>query len=405
MIVSFYFKKMLSEFQKKLFKNFNKINQYQIEEILLSLFEEKNTLQDIADSVPLAIIVLNSKGEIIFYNEYSKNFFATKKNLLGKSFSSLLNNNELEQTIIATLKEIAKNEKNHFKEITIFDFLLRDLGIWFYKAKKKLENKQVKKENQVIFIADITHWKNRSLEEVQKSSIHSLNTLTAGIAHEIKNPLGALDLHLQLINRFIKKTPIENKEEIQENINIINDEIKRLDSILNDFLHSFRPIKAIKKPVYLSEVIEEVITLLKVELKEKNVVIKKKLTTKKKPFLFDENQIKQMLINLVKNSLAAILEFEEEKKGIITILTEEKKENLILTIQDNGIGIPQKEMANVFKPFYTTKKMGTGLGLSIISRIVREHNGEIIINSNYKKGTEIIIEFKRHVPSLSFSSD
>ncbi len=393
----------LNEFERKLLKNFNKINRPQIKKILTNIIEKKNVLHEIITSVPVGIILLDKENKVVFLNDHGEKYLKNTKMHLNKKLLDLIKNHELKTLLSLELASLEKNKKNSFKEINLFEFVSRDLGIWIYKTEEKTSGEETPPPRKVIFITDLTNWKNQALEERQKESINSLNTLTAGIAHEIKNPLGALDLHLQLVNRFVNKHSIENKSELQENLSIIQEEIKRLDSIINDFLYSFRPIAAIKKPCYLEDIVEETVALLEIEMKEKNINLQKKFSPVKKLFLFDKNQIKQLIINLIKNSLAAILERQDLERGVIKIFTQNRKDKLVLIIQDNGIGIPKNQIVDIFKPFHTTKKMGTGLGLSIVSRIVREHNGEIILNSNYKKGTEIIIEFNKNIPYLAYS--
>ncbi len=406
-----------NEYENKIIKNFEKISLSQIKKIFLSYLEEKKRLDVINNSLPLAIIIIDAKMKIRYLNKYGERFFKKSKSYHSKKLPDCLLSVKLAKVLLPEIKLAIKEGKNFFKEFNFSDYMTRDLGIWGFHSKdtnfqshiqshNKGANKEVNAKNYSselgIYIADLTNWKNKTLEENQKESINSLNTLTAGIAHEIKNPLSSLDLHLQLISRFVKKTPISNKEELEENLSIIKNEISRLDSIINDFLYSFRPQTSIKKKEHLNKIIEECLNLLAVEIKEKKINLEKNLSAQNDFLPFDKDQIKQMLINLIKNSQSAILEYRGNYEGFIKVSTEDRKESLLLIVEDNGIGISKKNLIQIFKPFYTTKKMGTGLGLSIISRIAKSHGGEVIINSNYKKGTEIIVEFSKNLLSLEY---
>ena len=235
------------------------------------------------------------------------------------------------------------------------------------------------------------HWKEKYQQQNIRNSIESLATLTSGIAHEIKNPLGAIDLHLQLIDRHLKKEYPQD-EYFSDLTKVVKDEINRLDKIVNDFLLSVRPINIKKELINLNDIVVETLKFMEPVFNDSNINISSELNDEIPLYLFDKYSIKQVLINLLKNSIESI---KENKNDIndIHIKTFSDAYTIFLEIRDTGIGIKEKEINQIFDPYFTTKKMGTGLGLSIASNIINKHNGSIDVSSTVGKGTKIELSF------------
>lgn len=390
---------MNQAFEESLIKNLERIEIDELKTFLKRFFSEKNLLYNAFDAILYGICILDQDNRLIAYNKFSKFFF--HRNIpqpKGINILELSRHKDLQMTLE---KMLISNRFSEYTEINIFDEVSRDIVVSLY-SYTPYQNCQAKENNtrnffyKALVLNDITDWKNKKLEEDQKKSINSLQTLTAGIAHEIKNPLAAMDLHIQLIKRFTKNHQIESKEKLTGLLDVVSEEVIRLEAIVNDFLYSFRPMKAQKSPYLLNEIIIEVVDLLKVKCQENKIRLKLFLDKGVESFLFDKYQMKQVLINLIQNSIEAIQENHNlEEFGIIEIITKEEKEKIKLILSDNGIGVAVKNFTEIFKPFHTSKKMGTGLGLSIVTKIIQEHNGEIILNPDYKFGTQFILEFSR----------
>ncbi len=391
---------MNQAFEQSVLRNLHRIGNQELTGYLQRFFHEKNLMKNAWDALSAALIILNQNNHIVNYNRAFYSFFPRKKSdPTGRSIIDYCNNHDLK---LGLEKLLGEGHISEYMEINVFDKASKDyfISLYHFEYESFPFTDQKKNLYKVLVISDMTDWKNKNLAEDQKKSIDSLQTLTTGIAHEIKNPLTAIDLHLQLIKRFIGTEESKTENKLNRWVDVVSEEIKRLESIVNDFLFTFRPIKPIKTPQKLNTIISEVIEFFTPQCQKKDIQIKTDFDPKMKTFLFDKNQIKQVLINLLHNSIEAIEENPQiDGKGLITIITKDNYQTVEAVITDNGIGISAHKVTDIFKPYYTTKKTGTGLGLSIVSRIIHEHQGDIILNTDYQEGTQFFLEFSR-LPSI-----
>ena len=169
---------------------------------------------------------------------------------------------------------------------------------------------------------------------------------------------------------------------LERYLDVCKGEIGRLDYIVTQFLQAIRPTPAQLKPTVLNDVVRETVELLRPEIENRGIAIKEKLARRLPLTPLDPAQIKQVLVNLVKNAIQAMT-----RGGTLTLQTDSGVDGVVLTVADTGGGIPQEQINRIFEPFYTTKKKGSGLGLMIVQRIVREHKGRIELESHVGQGT------------------
>jgi len=174
-------------------------------------------------------------------------------------------------------------------------------------------------------------------------------------------------------------------------------EIGRLDYIVTQFLQAIRPTPPQLKLAFMNEVVGETLDLLRPELENRGLTIKEKLGRQMPASPIDVAQIKQVLVNLIKNAMQAMT-----KGGTLTVQTGSVPDEVWVSIADTGGGIPQEKINRIFEPFYTTKQKGTGLGLMIVQRVVRDHGGRIELESNVGKGTvfRIWLPLRERTPRL-----
>jgi signal transduction histidine kinase len=238
---------------------------------------------------------------------------------------------------------------------------------------------------------DITEKKLREFQLRQAESLAALTNLSAGVAHEIKNPLTSIDIHIQLLNREIQKFDQDDSETTQNVRNfltIVKEEIDRLNSIVQDFLFAVRPMSLNFSTENINDIITEMIDFLKYELVEAEIDIKLDLAKNMPGVVVDPKYLKQALLNLIKNSVEAT-----ESGGEIRVKTEVVGDgDVAVYIIDNGEGIPEKIMDKIFEPYFTTRRSGTGLGLVIVYKIIKELGGVLTINSKVDEGTEVRVK-------------
>ena len=247
-----------------------------------------------------------------------------------------------------------------------------------------------------LILHDATEAREQTHEAIESERIQALTLLAASVAHELGNPLNALSIHLQLMDREIRKLgqpsaageagdPDEVSDiaaKLEKYISVAKGEVNRLAYIVTQFLQAIRPSKPKLKKSSLNDTVEETIELLRPEFDNRGQAIKLEFAKSLPLALFDAAQIKQSLINLMKNSMHAM-----STGGELVIKTGEAGGGVWVSLTDTGGGIPQEQIKRIFEPYYTTKEKGSGLGLMIVQRIVRDHDGRLELVSHGGKGT------------------
>ena len=271
-----------------------------------------------------------------------------------------------------------------------------------------------------MIIHDATEAREQTFAAIESERIQALTLLAASVAHEIGNPLNALHIHLQLMEREINKlkrtgepakaraeghpaahrpadSPTasiqESGQKLERYLAVAKGEIARLDYIVTQFLQAIRPTPLHLALASLNDVVRETVELLRPEIENRGLTIRQKLAQALPETPIDRAQIKQALVNLIKNAIQAMT-----RGGTLTLQTSEGSEGIWLNVSDTGGGIPPEEIQRIFEPFYTTKRKGTGLGLMIVQRIVREHGGRIELESRVGQGTMFRIWLPLHEP-------
>ena len=179
---------------------------------------------------------------------------------------------------------------------------------------------------------------------------------------------------------------------IHRYLDIINEEIERLDGIVINFLFAVRPMNTNLERRQLNELVKDTIEFVKYELEEANIKVEESLSNRLPKLDLDERYIKQALLNLIKNGITAMPD-----GGNLKFETQISSEDVQLKISDNGVGIPEENMAKIFEPYFTTREFGSGLGLTVVYKILKEHGGEISLTSKAGEGTAFTMSFP--VPS------
>jgi signal transduction histidine kinase len=217
-------------------------------------------------------------------------------------------------------------------------------------------------------------------EQDRLSRLAATGELSATLAHEIKNPLNAISVAATYIKNHYKSGLL------REFINVIQNEALRINKLTTSLLNFAKPLEPEYSLHDINALVNETALLLKEEALERNVAIDVVTEINLQPFEFDYNQVKQVLLNLVINSLDAI-----DHEGRITIRTSASNGCVMVSVSDNGKGIAPQDMEKVFNPFFTTKTRGTGLGLSVSKKIAREHGGDLRIDSTPEQGSKFTL--------------
>lgn len=226
--------------------------------------------------------------------------------------------------------------------------------------------------------------KNSFSERDRLSRLAATGELAATLAHEIKNPLNAIGGASVYIGKNFKGSLI------REFVNIINNEVSRINKLTSNLLNFAKPLKPEPELSDLNRLVEETVSLLRQDCDDHGLAIETELEPDMPLASFDYNQIKQVLINLLLNSFDAV-----GREGRIKVTTHCSNGNVLLGVQDNGSGIRGEDMDKIFNPFYTTKTRGTGLGLAMSKKTVGEHGGDILVRSAPGEGSLFTVVLPR----------
>lgn len=242
-----------------------------------------------------------------------------------------------------------------------------------------------------VILSDISREKASTEELIENERSSSIFLLAASVAHELGNPLNSLTIHLQLIERRLKKLKSsKDTEALSESISICREEVGRLDGIISNFLEAIRPQPPHLAETNIIEVLDEVLLFQKTELHNRGIVVEAETSDALPVVMADRNQLKQVYFNLTKNAMEAM-----QPGGHLRIRTRFDDDSVFLLFGDTGSGIKQEDLVKLFQPYHTTKQGGSGLGLMIIRRILREHGGQVGIESKEGVGTVVTLQFPR----------
>ena len=228
-----------------------------------------------------------------------------------------------------------------------------------------------------------------------------VGTLASGLAHEIRNPLNSLNLNMQMLEEELGRDGGARTPTGGRLLDITRGEIARLERLVTDFLSYARPRPLEVEEVPAVELLEQVRELLQREARERRVALEVEDRTGGAGLRVDPAQIRQLLLNLAQNALAAV---EETAAPRVLLAAERRGPAVELLVEDNGRGIPPEDLARVFDIFYSTRKGGTGLGLAIVERIARNHDGEVAVESQPGRGTKVRVTLPA-APAVSVPED
>jgi signal transduction histidine kinase len=324
-----------------------------------------------------SILVVDTKKNVTSFNDATYKFFKSSKETFSNWFVKILaSNRELNNLLSNVLKGEGRVRE---KEITVF--LPDDTEILVKMSIQALQ------EEEMIQGAVLTFKDLHLINELENNLLRSMKfgvitNLASSISHEIKNPLSAMALHAEILEGQFKKMEIKQKTKVLKSIETLQSESRRLNRIIQQFLTLARPSKLELNLIKLNKIVEDVLELVHQQAQEIGVLIASDLDPSIGAIYGDEDQLKQVLLNLILNAFAAT-----DAGGRVEVSTRSEHEKIIIQVKDTGRGIPEGVRNNIFDLYFTTKKDGGGIGLSVCQNIIKVHDGRIDFESVEGEGT------------------
>src|SRR5437867_3373646 len=398
---------MKAGFLEKLIERLGRIGPEEVQNYFLRLAQEKGFLETVFNAIHEGIIVTDSNGRVTYLNDAACKLFGLEAtDAIGKRLDERVRGLDW-RALTQSVGPLSRDMEIFYPENRFINFYIVPLMIEHREAVDLATPVRAAREDpasagygeasspvatvagqvgHVMILRDITESRRTTQQAMESERLNALTLLAAGVAHEIGNPLNSLHIHLQLMQRTVQKLHDGAKGELQQSIDVARCEVDRLDSIVTQFLRAIRPSRPQFRPENLNTIIEEAVRFFAPEIQDRDIVVEQELRSDLPLLQLDRDQMKQAFYNVIKNSVEAM-----KRHGTLRIRTDVDDTHVVIRFADTGGGMSAENLSRVFVSYFTTKPSGTGLGLLIVRRIVREHGGELSIESGQGKGLTLTI--------------
>ncbi len=377
---------MKSGFLDKLIERLGRVGPEEVQNYLLRLAQEKGLIETVFNSIQEGIIVTDAKGRITYLNGAACELFGLEtETSIGKRLDERVRGVDWDSLVRST-GAVSRDMEIFYPANRFINFYIVPLLIEPREKGKRSTISSAEPAGHAMILRDITESRRSAEKTIESERFNALTLLAAGVAHEIGNPLNSLHIHLQLMERNVRKLEGPVRDDLQESIEIARSEISRLDTIVTQFLKAIRPSKPQLHPESVNEIVEETVRFFAAEIEDRAIVVEQELRSNLPLLELDRDQMKQVFYNVIKNSFEAM-----KRHGTLRIRTDLETAHVAISFTDTGGGMSAESLSRAFEPYFTTKTSGSGLGLLIVRRIVREHGGEMALESKEGEGLDLTI--------------
>ena len=379
---------MKAGFLEKLIARLDRVGPGEVQGLLQKLVREKGFFEQVFEVLEEGVIICDPQGVVTFVNRAACGFYALDhETSAGRPLEELVRGVSWE--VLTRRREVVSRDMEVFyPENRYLNFYFRPIDDGEPGAAPL---------GYVMLVRDITQTRRVAEEQIESERLNAFTVLAAGVAHEIGNPLNSLNIHLQLLEKKLRKVNPAVYETVRGQVEVARGEIKRLDFIIEQFLGAMRPVAPRFELTDINRVVEEAATFLAPELKDRRITTRLLLHDGLPLVRLDASQMKQALYNLIKNGSQAM-----GTGGTLQVATELTDYEVVIRVEDSGKGMSPETVAQMHQAWFTTKKTGTGLGMLIVRRIVRDHGGELSVQSGEGQGTTVIIALPRQARAARF---
>jgi PAS domain S-box-containing protein len=356
-----------------------KLDKAQIQHLLEDLAAENEQLELVLDSMNQGVLVADSSHRLILVNKPAERLLPlASEPVEGRLWHAILDEDisrfvrtalETEETIEERVFSLGSSGGTRQLAFAVMP-LVREGAV----------------HGTIVHVEDVTERRAREARLRRAENLASLTTLAAGVAHEIKNPLGSIGIHMQLVEKSLQQHDHPERERLESYINVVNEEVDRLNRIVVDFLFAVRPMDTELAEEDLNAIVDGLLSFLRYELEEAGIELRTDFDQSIPKLELDDKYVKQAILNIVKNAISAMPD-----GGVLTVRTRNLEDEVELEIRDTGHGMSEEVMEKIFEPYFTTKDFGSGIGLTLVYKIVKEHLGEIAVDSKEGQGTSFTI--------------
>ena len=375
---------MKTAFLDKLIDRLDKLDPGSLQTHFLRLAREKGLLETIFNAVREGLIVLDGAARVVYANRAAATMLGLpREGVEGQPIRRYLRDMDWESILQLDEEEwahlVSREIEISYPEHRFVDFYVVPLA-----APEPGGN------GAVVILRDITSEREQEAQTIESEKLNALTLLAAGVAHEIGNPLNSLNIHLQLIERDISHLAEADRQNLGELVEIAKKEVSRLDRIISQFLRAIRPTQPHFEKADVGQVLRDTLEFLKHEIRDRDVLVEVERADDVPAVQLDIAQIKQAFFNIIRNAIQAM-----PKGGLLRIQVGANDRFVAVAFKDTGPGIPPEELSHIFEPYHSTKAEGSGLGLMIVQRILRDHGGQIEVQSEPRIGTTFTLYLPR----------